>query len=171
MLAVWRFRSSATSLLKPSWWRFSGSSHQPRSRPPRRSSWLGGRFSFSSYWPKNAFGRYRSQQSFERAFDVFAPREHALQVEPQSRVPRVRAHRLEAERQQEIGRKHARGRLPAAVAERLDCLHTATGQVLRDRLQQDPAEPAAGEFRQHIGGHQQRGVGAYWTGGEGGRPG
>ena len=67
----------------------------------------------------------------------------------------MRAHGLEADRAQVLGRQHAGGGLPALVAERLDRPHAPAGQVLGHALQQHPAQAAALEVGQDVPGHQQ----------------
>ena len=55
---------------------------------------------------------HRAEQPLQRDLDVLAPGQRVAQVQPQPREAVVRPHRLEADRQQEVGRHDAR--LPTA---------------------------------------------------------
>ena len=105
-----------------------------------------------------AFRGHRAEQALQRDLDVLAPGRRVLQLQPQPGVAVVRPHRLEADREQVVGRQHA---VAASVATAASpkasiALHAAPGQVLRDALHEHPAQAAAGELRQDLAGHQQR---------------
>ena len=78
------------------------------------------------------------------------------------------AHRLEADRQEEVGRRQAPSGGPESgvrvliglrVAECLDRLDAALGQVAGHALDQHPAEPTGGERRDHVCRHQKDRIG------------
>ena len=74
----------------------------------------------------------------------------------------MRPHGLEADREQVVGRQDTvPDPLPLRVAERLEGLDAAAGQVLDDALHQHPGEPASGELREHLARHQQGSVRAH----------
>ena len=83
----------------------------------------------------------------------------------------VRPDRFEPHGQQVVRGQHARDAVPAQVAERLDCLDSAPGQVLGDALDQHPAQPAALEFGENAGRHQQDRITADRAGRKGDRSG
>src|SRR5580692_7158701 len=104
-----------------------------------------------------------------RELDVLPPGEDGPQFHPQPRVVVMRTDRLEPHREQVIHRQHAGRRLPAAVAEGLDRLDPAPGQVLGHGLYEHPADPAAGELAEQVRGHEQHRVGTDRAGRKGHR--
>jgi hypothetical protein len=73
---------------------------------------------------------------------------------------------LESHRQVEVDRRNAAlfalaGLAELRVAERLDRLDAALGEITGDTLDQHPSQAAAGERRDHVRVHQQRRVGGH----------
>ena len=97
------------------------------------------------------------------------PAQGALQVHPQPRRDRVRPDHREADRLQPCRGQHA-GRAVGVGADGLQRPDVPPDHQPGGRLDQLPPDPLAAELLGHLGGHDDRGVRADRSGGEGPEP-
>ena len=122
-------------------------------------------------WP-GATGRSRlsgliEPSSFSSAYSTSDFHDSAVRSSSRSRGKRGCGRTvLKPTDEEEVGRREAARRSPSLVAvaelrvaERLDRLDAALGEVAGDALDEHAAQPAAGERGDHVGGHQQHRVG------------
>ena len=117
--------------------------------------------------PQCPFGGHPDPQPFPREPEVTPHRGAHLQFQAQPREVMVRADCLEPHRQQIVSGQNAGSLRTPQVPEGFDRLDTPAGEVLGHALDQHPAQPAAGELIEDVGGHQQDGIGTDRAGGEG----